>query len=101
MTTKTRVTPIGDHILVRQESAASESDGGIILPDAAQEAANRGRVVAVGSGKLLQDGRRADMQVSEGDVITFQPGYGTMAEIEVDGETLLVIKEDSVLCIHG
>tara|TARA_B100000686_G_scaffold179769_1_gene186728 strand:+ start:894 stop:1214 length:321 start_codon:yes stop_codon:yes gene_type:complete len=95
-----KLSPVGAYVVVRQEDASEVTEGGIVLPGQAQEAANRGKVMAVGNGHLSNEGVRIPLTVKVGDVVTFSPGYGTQTEIEVDGESLLVIREDSILVIH-
>ena len=71
--------------------------GGIVLPDSAKEKPRRGTILALGDGKVLDDGTRADFQVKIGDVVLFSSYGGT--EIKVDGEDLLIMKESDILGI--
>lgn len=93
----TTVRPIGERVLVRRDKAEEETPGGIVLPDYAKDTPTRGSVVAVGNGKLLNDGTRCEMSVKEGDTVVFGMYAGT--EIEVDGETLVVLNEADLLAI--
>lgn len=93
------LTPIGERILIQLDEAETQSPGGIVLPDAAQKSANQGTVVAVGSGRVLDNGERLPISVSEGDRVVFQSYAGTT--IEVNGETYLALTESEVIAkIH-
>ena len=91
------VTPLGDKLLVRRLEAEEKTAGGIVLPDTAKEKPKEGKVVAVGSGKLLDDGSRSSFQVKKGDRILFASYAGT--EVKLDGEEYLLMPEDDVLAI--
>ena len=93
----TNVTPLGDKILVRRLEAEEKTAGGIVLPDAAKEKPKEGKVIAVGSGKLLDDGSRGAFQVKKGDRILFSSYAGT--EVKLDGEEYLLMPEEDVLAI--
>ena len=71
--------------------------GGIVLPDASKDKPARGRVVAVGSGKLLDDGSRVAMEVADGDTVVFSTYGGT--DVDIDGETFVVLRESDVLFV--
>ena len=92
-----RVVPIGDKIVVKRLDASEKTAGGIVLPDSARERPKQGRILSVGDGKLLKDGRRATPQVGEGDRILFSNWAGS--EVVVDGEELLIMNEEDVLAI--
>ncbi len=91
-----KVKPLRDKILVKPESEEETTKAGIILPDSAKEKPQRGKVVAVGSGKL-DDGEIIPLEVKEGDIVIYEK-YGP-SEIKVDGEDLLIIKEDDILAV--
>lgn len=91
------VVPLGDHIVVKRLVPESVTAGGIVLPDSAQEKPQQGRVLSVGDGRRLKDGRRVGSQVNEGDRVVFSPYAGS--EIKVDGETLLIMGEQDILAI--
>lgn len=95
----TAMRPIADHIVVRRFESEDKSPGGIVLPDAAKERPMRGRVVAVGSGQLLRDGSRSDMEVAEGDTVMFNKHGGT--EITIDDDEFVVLREQDVLMVLG
>ncbi|HEU0004838.1 MAG TPA: co-chaperone GroES [Terriglobia bacterium] len=89
--------PLQDRILVRRIDAAEQAKGGIIIPDTAKEKPQEGVVVAAGNGKVLENGTRLEMSVKPGDHILF--GKYTGAEVKLDGEELLILREDEVLAI--
>ncbi len=91
------VQPLGDRILVKALEAEEKTKGGIILPDTAKEKPQEGKVVAVGKGKLLEDGTVKSLEVKVGDAILYGKYSGT--EINHNGEDLLILKEDDVLAI--
>ena len=94
---KTKVQPLQDRILVKRLDAEEEKVGGIIIPDTAKEKPQEGEVVAVGPGKVTDDGKRQPVGVKEGDKIIFAKYAGT--EVKIDGEDLLVMREDDVLAV--
>jgi len=93
------VKPLADKILVKRLEAEEVTKGGIVLPDSAKEKPKEGRVVEVGPGKVMEDGKRSTMQIKKGDRILFTSYAGT--EIKVDGEEFLIMSEDDVLAIVG
>jgi chaperonin GroES len=92
-----KVVPIGDKIVVKRLEAEDKSAGGIIMPEAAKEKPKQGRVLSVGDGRLLADGRRVPHQVAEGDRVLFSNWSGS--EVVVDGQKLLIMSEEDVLAI--
>lgn len=92
-----KVVPIGDKIVVKRLEPEANTAGGIVLPDAAQERPKQGRVLSIGDGQLLNDGRRAPHQVAEGDRVLFSSYAGS--EVVVDGQELLIMSEEDVLAI--
>jgi len=90
-----RIEPLGDKVVVKRTEAEEMTAGGIVLPDAAREKPQEGRVLSVGSGRLLADGSRGALQVSEGDRVLFTSYAGT--EIEIDGDTFLIMNESDLL----
>ena len=91
------VIPLGDHVVVKRLEADRKTSGGIVLSDSAQEESRQGRVLSVGDGRQLKDGRRVASQVREGDRILFSAYSG--AEVDVDGETFLILGEQDILAI--
>lgn len=92
-----RVEPLGDKVVVKRMEAESKTSGGIVLPDAARERPQQGRVLSVGDGRRLADGSRAPHQVKEGDRVLFISWAGT--EVMVDKEELLIMSEDDILAV--
>jgi len=94
-----KIRPLGDKILVDRLEADAKTKGGIILPDSAKEKPKEGRVLALGDGRLLDDGTRVKFTVKEGDRIIFASFAGT--EVKHDGKELLLLSEEDVLAIVG
>ncbi len=92
-----KIVPIGDRIVVKLEKNEEKTRSGIVLPDTAKEKPQRGTVVEVGSGKLLDNGKKAEPEVKKGDTIIFSKYAGT--EIKVDEEKYLILSENDVLAI--
>jgi chaperonin GroES len=92
-----KVRPLHDRILIRRIEETEDVKGGIIIPDTAKEKPQEGVVVAVGNGKILDDGTRLSLEVKEGDHILFGKYSGT--DIKIEGEEYLILREDEVLGI--
>ncbi len=92
-----KIRPLGDRVLVKRVSEQEKTKGGIVLPDTAKEKPQRGEVVAVGEGKLTDDGKRIPMNVKVGDKVIFAKYAGT--EIELDDEEYLLMSESDILAI--
>jgi chaperonin GroES len=86
--------PLGDKIVVEVIDEPQTTASGIVLPDSAKEKSQRGKVIAVGSGKLLDNGERVALEVSEGDTVVFAKYGGT--EINLDGQELMILSERDV-----
>ncbi len=91
--------PLHDRVLVRRLEDKETVRGGIIIPDSAKEKPQQAEVVAVGGGKLLEDGQRAAIDVKAGDRILF--GKYSGSDIKIDGEEYLILKEDEILGVLG
>ena len=91
------IKPLRDRVIVRRVNEEEKTKGGIIIPDTAKEKPQEGEVVAVGNGKVLDDGKVAPLEVKKGDRILFGKYSGT--EIKVDGEELLMMREEDILGI--
>lgn len=89
--------PLDDKVVVRQDDAEKMTPGGIVLPDAAAEKPARGKVTAIGLGRLLDNGERSQMQVNEGDTILFAR-YGG-ADVEIDGTKFKILSERDILAV--
>lgn len=94
---KPAIKPVGSHVIVQRSSAAEKSAGGIVLPEKAKDKPKEGKVIAVGNGKMLEDGKRQVMQLKAGDRVLFSTYSGN--EVKVGGEEYLVIEETDVLAI--
>lgn len=92
-----KIRPLGDKILLKRVEAESVTKSGIVLPDAAKEKPKRGKIIAVGDGKLLDNGERAKFQVKKGDEVIFASYAGS--ELKVEGEEYLILSEDEVLAV--
>lgn len=95
--TKLKVTPLGDKVLVKRMEAESKTAGGIVLPDTAKERPKEGEIIAVGNGKLLDNGQRSDFQVKVGDKVLFASYAGT--EIKIEGDEYLIMAEEDILAV--
>ncbi len=91
------IRPLADKVLVERVEAEAKTAGGIVLPDTAKEKPQRGKVVSVGEGKLLEDGTRREVQVKKGDLVLFTSYAGT--EIKVDGKEYLIMDESDIMAI--
>jgi len=89
--------PLHDRVLVKRLEEAEQRRGGIIIPDSAKEKPQQAEVKAVGNGKLLDTGERVPVEVKAGDRILF--GKYSGSEIKVDGEEMLILKEDEILAV--
>lgn len=92
-----KLVPVGEKVILRRLAAETSTAGGIVLPESAQERPRQGRVLSVGDGRILPDGTRAPLQVSEGDRVLFAAYAGT--EVVIDGETLLILAESEILAV--
>jgi chaperonin GroES len=93
----TKLTPLHDRILIRRVEEQETVRGGIIIPDSAKEKPQEGEVIAVGKGKVNEEGKVRPLDVKEGDRILFGKYSGT--EIKIDGEELIIMREEEVLGI--
>lgn len=89
-----KIKPLGNRVLI-QRSKAATTKGGILLPDSAQEKPKEGTVIAVGPGKIDEQGNKEPMQLKVGDKVLFSSYAGT--EVKSDGEEMLILSEDEVL----
>jgi chaperonin GroES len=92
-----KIRPLHDRLLVKRVDEETKTKGGIIIPDTAKEKPQEGKVIAVGAGKVNEDGTTRPMDVKTGDRILFSKYAGT--DVKVDGEDLIIIREDDVLGI--
>ena len=92
---KYKVRPLDDRVVVEPVEAEERTAGGIVLPDSAKEKPQRGKVVAVGPGKLLDSGKRGELSVTVGDEVIYGKYGGT--DIEVNGEDVKILRESDIL----
>jgi len=90
-----KIRPLQDRILVKRIDEEETTKGGIIIPDTAKEKPQEGKVIAVGNGKVLEDGKVQKLDVKKGDRVLFSKYAGT--EVNIEGEEHLIIREDDVL----
>ena len=92
-----KIRPLHDRIVVKRQEEKEVKKGGIIIPDTAKEKPQEGKVIAVGNGKVNEDGKKIPLDVKAGDKILF--GKYSGSEVKIDGEEYLIMKEDDVLAI--
>ena len=93
-----KIRPLHDRVIVRREEEEQKTAGGILLPGSAQEKPNRGEVVAVGSGRILDNGDVRAVDVNVGDVVVFGQ-YAGNDKIDVDGEELIILSESDIKAV--
>jgi len=91
------IRPLADKVLVERVEAEGKTAGGIVLPDTAKEKPQRGKIVNVGEGKLLDDGTRREVQVKKGDLVLFTSYAGT--EIKVGGNEYMIMDESDIMAV--
>ncbi|MBX3690988.1 co-chaperone GroES [Dokdonella sp.] len=89
--------PLHDRVIIKRLEAETKSAGGIVIPDAAAEKPIKGEVLAVGSGKILEDGKVRPVGVKVGEIVLFGKYSGT--EVKVDGQELLVMREEDLIAV--
>ena len=99
MTTTMNVKPLADRLLVKRLDEAEAQKGGIIIPDTAKEKPLKAEVVAVGPGRMTEEGKRIVMDVKKGDKILIGKYSGT--EVKIEGDEFVILREDDVLAIVG
>ena len=95
--TAVKIRPLHDRVIVQRLEEGEQKVGGIIIPDTAKEKPQQGKVIAAGTGKVKDDGKRTPLDVKEGDTILF--GKYSGQEIKVDGDEHLIMREDEVLAV--
>ncbi len=91
--------PLGDRIVIELVEAEEKTSSGIVLPDSAKEKPQEGNVIAAGTGRVLENGQRIDLEVKEGDRIIFSKYSGT--EVKYEGNEYLILRESDVLAVIG
>lgn len=92
-----KIRPLHDRVIVKRIEEEEKTKGGIIIPDTAKEKPSEGKVVAVGNGKLLDNGELQALEVKKGDKVLFGKYAGT--EIQIEGEEHLIMREDDIIAI--
>ena len=92
-----KLKPLGDRLVVKVLTQEEKTKGGIVIPDTAKEKPQEGEVLAIGSGKVLENGQKLPLEVKTGNKILFSKYGGT--EVKIDGEELLILSERDVLAI--
>ena len=90
-----KLEPLGDRVVIKPSKREEVSKGGIVLPDTAKEKPQEGEIVAVGPGKMTDDGKRIEMDLKVGDIVVYAKYAGT--ELKIDDEELIVVRESDVL----
>ena len=91
------IRPLHDRVLIKRVEEEQKTKGGIIIPDTAKEKPAEGKVVAVGTGRILEDGKVRALDVKKGDRVLFGKYSGT--EVKVEGDELIIMREDDILCV--
>lgn len=91
------IRPLADKVIVQRIEAESKTAGGIVLPDSAKEKPQRGKIIAVGEGKMLDDGSRGAMSVKKGQQVLFTSYAGS--EVKIDGKEYLIMDESDIMAI--
>lgn len=92
------IRPLHDRIIIKREEAETKSAGGIVLTGSAASKSTRGKVLAVGKGRILKNGTAQPLDVKVGDIVIFNEGYGVKSE-KIDNEEVLILSENDVLAI--
>ena len=92
-----KIRPLADRVLVQRLEAENKTSGGIVLPDTAKEKPQRGKIVSVGTGKVLDDGTVKKMQVKKGDMVLFTSYAGT--DVKIDGKEYLIMSESDIMAV--
>ena len=90
-----KIEPLGDRVVIKPTPKEEVSKGGIVLPDTAKEKPQEGKIIAVGPGRLTEDGKRIAMEVKKGDKVIYSKYAGT--EFKVDNEDLVIMREGDIL----
>ena len=94
-----KLTPIGDRVVVKPEPEEQKTKSGIVLPDTAKEKPSEGTVVAIGTGRILDNGQKVPMEVKIGDKVIYSKYGGT--EVKIDSEEYIILSEKDILAIRG
>ena len=92
-----KLKPLGDRLIVKPVEGEETTASGLVLPETAKEKPQKGKVIAVGAGRVLENGQRVPLEVKEGDIVVFAKYGGT--EIEIDGEEYVILSERDLLAV--
>ena len=92
-----KLRPLGDNVVIEPLESESKTSGGIVLPDSAKEKSTRGKIVAVGKGKVLNNGKTVALAVKKGDTVIYSKFAGS--EVEVGGKELKIVQESEILAV--
>ena len=92
-----KVRPLGSKVLIKRDEAPETTEGGIIIPDTANEKPLEGEVIAVGSGKVLDNGKTHKLTVKKGDIVFFGPYSGT--ELNLEGDDYIIVDENEIIAV--
>jgi len=92
-----KIRPLADKVLVQRLEAQTKTTGGIVLPDSAKEKPQRGKIISVGNGKVLDDGTVQKLQVKKGDMVLFTSYAGT--EVKINGKEYLIMSESDIMAV--
>ena len=92
-----KIRPLADKVLVQRLEAETKTTGGIVLPDSAKEKPQRGKIISVGDGKVLDDGTVKKLQVKKGEMVLFTSYAGT--EVKIDGKEYLIMSESDIMAV--
>ncbi|MHC4172133.1 MAG: co-chaperone GroES [Planctomycetota bacterium] len=92
-----KIRPLADKVLVQRLEAETKTTGGIVLPDSAKEKPQRGKIISVGDGKVLDDGTVRKLQVKKGNMVLFTSYAGT--EVKIDGKEYLIMNESDIMAV--
>jgi len=90
-----KLRPLDDRVVIKQSEAQAKTNGGIYLPDTAKEKPQIGKVIAMGPGKMLDDGKRSEMSLKKNDKVVYAKYIGS--EVEIDGEKYVILRESDIL----
>jgi chaperonin GroES len=94
-----KVRPLGDRIVIRRHEAEEKTAGGIVLPDTAKNKPQKGKILAVGAGRMLKDGTRRGLQVKVGDTVLFTTWAGDEYKEHKTGDNVLLMREEDILAV--
>lgn len=94
-----KLKPLGDRYIVKVLEKEDKTAGGIVLPDKAKEKPQEGEIMAVGTGKVLDDGTKVQMELKTGDKVVFSKYAGS--EVKIDGEEYLILRQDDILAVYS